>query len=160
MSLTPLIAYFRVIKGWLLTFFLLPWYQSMLVEVYTVSLSNDLSVLGCTIHRGNNNPVVNKVEMWSLSSLQRGAKNIRHAGYDSQEGEYWSVLLELNGYLFPLRSTTAFKLSFERSINRRHSLGSWTRAFMRESILLEYNKLPPEKETIRTIFDACGTKTS
>jgi hypothetical protein len=40
---------------------------SMLVEVDTVSLSNDISVLGCSIHRGSkeisHNLVVNRVEM-------------------------------------------------------------------------------------------------
>jgi hypothetical protein len=142
---------------------------SMLVEVDIVSLSNGLPVLGCPIHRGNNkislSPVVKQVEVRTLSSPQRYAENIHHV---SQEGAYchmipsheWIVLLELNGYLFPLRSTTAFKFSFERSINRRNSLGSccWTRASMRKSTLYSTISWSPEKEMIKRILTPAEQK--
>jgi hypothetical protein len=62
------------------------------------------------------------------------------------------------GYVFPWWSSTAFKLSFEESINWHHSFGSWCwpTYTMKRTTLLLYIKLHSGEESKETLLDGTG----
>jgi len=89
----------------------------------------------CHTHRESNKPLCSQAicqtrEQWLLN-LHRSSNYIFHTGTFPNVFSYFHRTLILaewvnstDGNLFPLCRSTAFKLTFEESINRRHSGGS------------------------------------